>query len=256
MLPPRTKFRDAAAFTAIELLAGVAILAILMTLVFAGMEKFRDRALTVKCAQNIRTYGSAILTMIADQGGLKEWDGKGSSETETGQPQFNKWLTTGGYLPTKPAIRCPLADGSQYEGINGRYRFPYSGNMSLCEYYPRLLGGIPAPLHRVALAAETNDWDGWESRTSLNSAMWRGGDPGEDGEIRTGRMPIPRYHGSKEKRGLHFFFLDGSVQLVFPTDNDWRKEPVCAPLTGNAATGYFYHSTHFANLKSGKLTAQ
>lgn len=255
MPPPRIRFITSAAFTLVELLAMVVILAVLLALLFPAAGTFREKALTTKCAHNIRTYGSAILTMVADQGGLKFWDGKGSSTTETGQPQFNKWLTEGGYLPPTPALRCPLADGGRYEDVPGRYRFPYSGNMSLCHYYPRFLSGLPVPAHRVVLAAETNDWDGYESRTSLNSAMWRGGEPGEDGNIQPGRMPIARYHGSKEKRGLHFVFADGSVQLVFPTDNDWRKEPVCAPLTGTAATGYFYHSTHFSNMKSGKLAA-
>lgn len=241
-------------FTLVEILAVVVILAILAVLLFPSIKSLRERMLTIKCASNIRTYGLAVLSMAGDQGGLPYWDGKGTASTETGQPGYNKKLTGGGYLQTTPPIRCPLADSSRYHKINGRYRFPYAGNMALNEYFPKL--NVPAPLHRVVLAAETNDWDGFENQKSLNSVMWRGGEPGEEGAIRDDRMPIARYHGSPEKRGLHFFLLDGSVQLVFPVDNDWTKEPVRAPITGVASTGYFYHTTQFANLKNGKLIAQ
>lgn len=251
----RTKFKNHTALTLLELLTVIAILAVLAVLLFPTLSRMNQRMKTTKCAANIRVYGTAILTLVADKGSLPYWDGMGSASTETGQPQFNKWLTEGGYLSTNPRVRCPLADGSRYDDVNGRYRFPYAGNMSLCEYFPNFQHGMPVPLHRVVLAGEMNDWDGFENRKSFNSAIWRGGEPGMEGDVRSGRMPIARYHGSPEQRGLHFFFLDGSVQLVFPTDNDWTKEPICAPLTGVAHTGYFYHLTHFSNMKKGTLTA-
>lgn len=254
MCLPRTKNKSG--FTLIELLVVLAIFAVLIALAFPVMAKIRQNALAAKCVANIRTYGTAVLAFATDNGGLPVWDGEPSA-TSKNTPQFNKWLTTGKYLPTDPRVRCPLADGAQYDKINGRYRFPYSVNLALCEHYNRnFFGGFPAPLHRVVLAAEVNDWDGWETAKSLNGSMWPGGTVGVDGSPSSGRMPIPRYHGSKDHRGLHFFFMDGSVKLVYPTDGDWLKPPVYAPLTGVATEGYFYHSTHYKNMKKGLLTGQ
>lgn len=241
----------ARAFTLYELLAVVAILGVLIVLVAPVASRLQRQGMEVKCLSNIRTYGNAVLTMMADRGGLPEWDGLGSSASETGVPQFNKWLTTGGYLPVEPALRCPLGDSPQMQNVTPRYRFPYAGNMSLCATFPKAFA-VPAPLHRVVLAAEVNDWDGFTSATNLNSTIWNGGTPGNDGQQR----PLTRYHGTPTQRGLHFFFLDGSASLVFPTDNNWNLEPVRAPITGTASQGYFYHRTHFENLKNGRLVAQ
>lgn len=244
-------------FTLIELLVVLAIFTVLIALAFPIMTKLRQNTLAAKCVANIKTYGTAVLTFAADNGGLPQWDGEPSSKSKN-TPQVDKWLTDGKYLPTKPRVRCPLADGAQYDQVYNRYRFPYAINIALCQYYHRnFFTEFPAPLHRVVLAAETNDWDGFESRTSLNSAIWLGGEVGVDGEqSNPTRMPIPRYHGDEDHRGLHFFFMDGSVKLVYPTDNDWTKQPVCAPLTGVATEGYFYHRTHYGNMKKGLLSGQ
>lgn len=244
--------RSSPGFTLPELLVAIGVIACLILLSFPIAGKLRATSETTLCLANIRQYGTALFAYLADHGSFKYWDNKPSASTETGVPQFNKWLTDGGYLPAEePMLRCPLGNRSSMKSVNARYRYPYASNKVFCHYYPSLKG-IPAPAHRVVIAAETNDWDGYESRTSLNSAIWNGGDVGQEGSQR----PVARYHGSPERRGLHFFFLDGSAALVFPTGNDWTKSPVCAPLTGVATEGYFYHSTHFANFKNGKLTAQ
>ncbi|HRJ71379.1 MAG TPA: hypothetical protein PLS03_04105 [Terrimicrobiaceae bacterium] len=240
----------AQAVTLVEVLAMVCLMAILTVLLTPVAKSLVARAQTAQCVGNLRTYGSAILTMAADQGGLPYWDGLGSATSTTGSPQFQKWLTEGGYLEATE-LRCPLGNQPAMKDVQRRYRFPYAGNMALCQYYHKLVG-IPAPSSRVVLAAEVNDWDGWTSLTSLNSTIWNGGSVGAEGN----RHPVTRYHGTPDKRGLHFFFLDGSAALVFPDANDWGQEPTRAPLKGNAAAGYFYHITHFANLKNGSLTAQ
>ena len=236
--------------TLVEILAVICIMAILTVLLAPVAKDLVAKGQTAQCLGNIRTYGAAVLTMAADQNGLPYWDGLGAATTTTGSPQFQKWLTEGGYLDTLD-LRCPLGNRPIMKDVQRRYRFPYSGNMSLCHDFPKLVG-IPAPSSRVVLAGEVYDWDGWTSQTSLNSTIWNGGTVGSEGN----RHPITRYHGGPEKRGLHFFFLDGSAALVVPTANDWSREPVRAPLTGHATTGYFYHRTQFTNLKNGTLTAQ
>jgi Tfp pilus assembly protein FimT len=239
-------------FTLTELLLTVGIAITLILLSIPVSTNLRSLTDTNRCLSNIRQYGIALFAYLADHGSFKYWDGQSSSNSATGVPQFNKWLTEGGYLPSQePMLRCPLGNRRSMKDVHPRYRFPYASNKVFCHYYPSLKG-IPAPSHRVAIVAEVNDWDGYESRTSLNSAIWNGGEVGKEGNQR----PVARYHGTPDRRGLHFFFLDGSAALVFPTNNDWTQSPVCAPLKGTATEGYFYHSAHFANLKNGTLIAQ
>lgn len=243
-------------FTLTEVLVVIGVVAVLLLLAIPVGGVLRRTAQTAKCLSNIRHYGVALLSYAAERNGVKIWDMTDEEMKSKTVPQFYKWLSEDTkYLPTKPALRCPLADGSVYDHVVGRYRFPYSPNKWLCATYPQLKG-FPVPASRVVLVAEVNDWDGYESYTSLNGSIWRGGSVGNEGEPRTDRVTVPRYHGSPDRRGLNFFFADGSAALVVPTDNDWTKAPICAPLEGVATTtGYFYHSTHFTNMKSGALTA-
>lgn len=240
-------------FTLLELLVVVAIIGILAVLLIPTIASMRRQAQTAQCLGNIRVYGNAVLTMAADQGGLPRWDGLGSSTTETGSPQFWKWLTEGDYVPSE-ALRCPLGNLPAMAETPDQRRFPYAGNSSICLTYPNLVG-FPVPLSRVVLAAEGDHWDGFTTASSFNNAIWNFGTPGPNGEEGT-KYPVVHYHGSPEKRGLHFFFVDGSAKLVFPTDNDWNKEPTRAPLSGVAPTGYFYHKSQFVNMKNGNLTGQ
>lgn len=253
---PLPAYRKTRAFSLVELIIVIIIVAVLLGLSIPVVSSIRQAGVTAKCLSNIRQYGVALLSYAGEGNGLKIWDISTAEGKASTKPQFYKWLSEEArYLPVRPALRCPLADSPAYEHVNGRYRFPYAPNIALCATYPRLTG-FPVPSHRVAIVAEVGDWDGYESRSSLNSSIWRGGEVGTEGEPRTDRVTVARYHGSPSRRGLHFFFADGSAQLVYPTDNDWTKAPVCAPLTGNAATGYFYHSSHFYNMKSGSLFAQ
>lgn len=249
------RFRKSPGFTLTEVLVVIGVVAVLLLLAIPVGGVLRRTAQTTKCLSNIRQYGVALLSYAAERNGLKMWDITNSETKSATTPQFYKWLSQEtAYLPRNPALHCPLADGSAYDHVNGRYRFPYSPNKAICATYPQLKG-FPVPASRVALVAEVNDWDGYESRTSLNSVIWRSGSVGTEGEPRPDRVTVPRYHGSPDRRGLNFFFADGSAALVFPTENDWTKAPVCAPLSGVASTGYFYHSSHYYNMKNGTLTA-
>ncbi len=238
------------AFTVVETLVVIAVLAVLLVILLPVLNHVRQRSLTAKCMGNIRSYGLAVLSMVTDNGTLRYWDGLGSSLTTTGKPQYMKDLVRAGYFEENKPLRCPLADTSKMNDVPGQKRFPYAGNIWLCHYYPRLKG-IPAPLHRVALAGEVNHWDGWDSWTAFNDTVWNGGSVGEEGN----QYPVARYHGSPQRRGLHFFFVDGSVRLLTPVGGDWRNPPTAAPTSGVAREGAFYHGTHIKNLANGDLTA-
>lgn len=254
MSPPLPQ-NDRRGVTLVEILLAIAVIAVIFTLLIPVSSGVRRYSQTTKCLANIRTYGVALLTYVADHGGVPIWDRSTEEASRETTPQFNKWLTGGRYLSADQPLRCPLADGKAYDHINPRYRFPYSPNMALCATYPRM-SGFPVPAHRVALVAEVNDWDGYTSYSTLNKSIWRGNDAvGTEGEVRVGRVPVARYHGTPARRGLHFFFADGSAHLVYPEGNDWSLAPTCAPMKGIATTGYFYHSTHYNNMKEGTLTA-
>lgn len=241
MLPPLyAQDKDASgrqrlAFTLVETLISVAVVAVLLVLVFPAFGAMRKQAHAVKCLGNTRVYGTAILTCLADRGALPP----GESNEEWSAVNYRTLLVPK-YLPN--VLRCPLATDAD----PNKQFFHYAGNRSLNRYYPKILD-VPAPLSRVVLAVELYYWDGFHAQGHLKRTIFGTDDGSDDPSIK------PQYHGTRDRRGLHFFFADGHVKLVTAVDNNWSKEP----LKGNATNGgYFYLSEQFMSMKNGNLIIQ
>jgi len=65
----QTRFSSSHAFTLVETLVSVAIIAILAVLVFAGANRFLSKGSDVVCASNMRQTAGAILQYANDNGG-------------------------------------------------------------------------------------------------------------------------------------------------------------------------------------------
>jgi len=235
--------RSSEAFTLMELLVTITILAVLLALLIPAVKRAVDSSKAAACLGNMRSFGNAVLMFVADNGGVLPHRPPGAAGP---LPDFGNWVEP--YLGRPSTdFRCPLVKGSEKEDSWG---FRYGGNAALMTYY-HSLRGIPAPSSRVVLAAE-NYWSYFDAPGHFNRTIWGNNSGGASGGDE-GSAARPQFHGSKDERGLHMFFLDGHAQLVSPTKNDWSKKPTY----GNKDNGgYFYHASQFSLMKSGSLVVQ
>ncbi len=248
--------RNRSAFSLIELLVALAIIAIASVFVFSLYHKARQSTKEVQCLANLRSYGSGVLTYATDNSGFPWWDGSSTASHTAGdsalgsvRPHFESWVRPYLHRVKSERLRCPLITAQERRETKSDYTFNYGGNSALCMYYPRLQG-IPVPSSRVVLAAETLDIAGFHDSVHFNMTAWgiseahalRGG---TEFGIRP-QVRRPQYHGSEKARGLNLFFLDGHISRVLPAKNDWRE----GPTLGNATNGgYFYDRNQFREMK-------
>lgn len=238
------RHRDRRAFSLMELLVTVAIVAVVMAIAIPVVHKLQDSSKSIACLSNLRAYGSGLLAYAADNRSFPWWDGNSTRNLGPGavKPNFELWLRPYLHLSEEARLRCPLK-GKTDTGFN------YSGNGALCLHFPTLKG-IPAPAPRVVLAAESVAADGFYHSVHFNMTMWGLNETnsyvnGEDFK----NMPQirkPQYHGPSDARGLHLFFLDGHAALIRPAKGDWREEPTFGSATNG---GYFYEKNQFRDMK-------
>lgn len=235
--------------TVIELLSAVLVLSVLVALIFPTFTKAVESGKQSACLQNLRTFGAGTLSLISE-GSLPYWDGKPGGQMADGStyPDFYEWLVDGEYIPGERKLRCPKASGRDRERTLG---MQYGANSAFCIYFNRNPMAIPFPQSRVVLAAEAYS-AGFNIPGHLNRTIWANDSAaiGPEVEGTAKDWPTPQFHGSKEKRGLNLFFLDGHVQFVQAVDNDWRKEPIYG---ANDNQGYIYDRDQMRRIKAGTL---
>lgn len=248
-------------FTVVETLTASAVIVVLAALLFPAAKGVWLRGIQASCLANLRSYGLVVLSYAAENDGLPrykdEYDGNVVRKIP---PNFSTVMQayTSGKLP-----RCPLKGGETYS-------FHYTVNACLSLYYPRLLG-VPVPAERTVLAAENSNASDFNDQSHFNRTIWAAPiaqvGPDVEGTITSSFSKKPQYHGSPNKRGLHFFMLDGHAALVFPSlnangDPDWRMAPVYGPMNTFEANqrkaqgidlGYFYDQRHFMRMPTGEL---
>lgn len=241
--------------TLTELLVAAAIIAFLCLISLPVISSMQSTANGVKCLGNLRNYGSAVLTFATENQGLPWWNGKGfpqSAELPSRRPLFEEWTRPYLHKHFANRLRCPLKKPD-----SPNYSYEYTGNSALCWYYPKLRD-IPAPAHRVVLAMEFGDYNSFYWASPMNTVMW--GTPG--GEF-AGTPPASQidqsrtvqYHGRKNRRGLHMFFLDGHAALIQPQGGNWRRGQTTT-YADNHNDGILYDYNQFRDLKNGTLVVQ
>ncbi|MDF3058305.1 MAG: N-terminal cleavage protein [Rariglobus sp.] len=225
------------AFTLVELLAVIAIVALLLALVFAGIGRVRDRAKSALCTSNLRASSVVLLGYAAEhrqrlpiywqRAGSTTWWGWDQLLLEKGYVEF----TNAPGLESRLGERitsCPLSydsrvlylKDSQAYGINC-YMWTAEGNLpsttkvSEMFYDPHgtathridslVMSEIPNPGRFVLLADSFDKWV-WDN---VNKLEHQKSVFGEDSSL------IWRRHSG----GFNAAFADGHVKHVKPEDS-------------------------------------
>src|ERR1035437_546467 len=84
--------RASRAFTLVELLVAIAILAILAGLLLSSLGRAKASAQTISCRNNLRQWGQATLFFVADNKAFPPPEGKPTPlDTDLSNPTYQAW---------------------------------------------------------------------------------------------------------------------------------------------------------------------
>ncbi len=157
MYPPSSRIsRASKGFTIIELSVTIAIIAILMAMVIAGIGNVKERSASVRCASMVRQWGQAFTLFAAENGGTLPTYPSSSATWQDGIAPY--LVSLQGYYISYPrfALRmqmhCPK---------NTEIGWAYGTNRNLLAAYnsspPKNLASIPRPSSFLIIAETDND---------------------------------------------------------------------------------------------------
>jgi prepilin-type N-terminal cleavage/methylation domain-containing protein/prepilin-type processing-associated H-X9-DG protein len=160
--------RSRGAFTLLELVVAITIVAVLAVLGYAGAKLARDRGDAAKCVSNLRQLATATLTYVAENGGefpaaqepenLIRWHGQRASvysRFDPTQGPLAPYLGFSRRIQLCPALgRVLEGEWSFEEGTGGYgYNATYIGGTPGYPFKPERLINIPAP-NRVMMFSD------------------------------------------------------------------------------------------------------
>jgi prepilin-type N-terminal cleavage/methylation domain-containing protein/prepilin-type processing-associated H-X9-DG protein len=231
----RSFHQPQSAFTLIELLAVIAITALLAALAFPALSKARKNGQAAACLSNMRQLGVGFMAYVAENNGflppvltpydgapdMKTWDMLVTSDVTS--------ATNGGYVPKVTvgvnSCKCPADTIAHFNNQPVRsYSMVWWVNRSNGWYVnPVRLVSIPNPSRKILLLEwhesinlRANNWD-----SCLEYGMWQAKSTGT-----LINNDLGRHHG----KGANYLYLDGHAQWL--SFEDAEKNMIYA-LTGD-----------------------
>jgi prepilin-type N-terminal cleavage/methylation domain-containing protein/prepilin-type processing-associated H-X9-DG protein len=235
-------------FTLVELLTVIAVLAIIITLLLPALARARKASETVRCINNMRQMGSAMMAFAARNEGRLPGGGQRNLPTNSSiawQDIVNyECFNIGGYIPrlngttpSKSKLACPSVIVGPWSGSTRMYginRWICGDNETSkigCEYYIKPASQRNAPYKQVSASFNfTEYWLGAKVSAVRNPSTkylvvesYRGGDALGGGEPisldnTSSQPPGAASNGAYDFRHynlkMNVVFVDGHVETI------------------------------------------